>query len=88
MDWYYRPPVAAQLTSSINYITAVPGVRPIIVSDAAKASGQDKRTLTEVATSKLVWPTAAEYARLYNYADVSGKLRREYMAHFEPIVAG
>jgi spermidine/putrescine transport system substrate-binding protein len=88
IDWYYRPPVAAQLTSSINYITAVPDVRPIIAADAAKASGADKRTLTEVATSKLVWPTAAEYARLYNYVDVSGKLRREYMAHFEPVVAG
>jgi spermidine/putrescine transport system substrate-binding protein len=86
MDWYYRPAVAAQLTASINYITAVPAVRPIIAADAAKARGDAKHTLTEVATSKLVWPTAAEYSRLYNYADVSGKLQREYLAIFRSAI--
>ncbi|HYB85394.1 MAG TPA: spermidine/putrescine ABC transporter substrate-binding protein [Streptosporangiaceae bacterium] len=88
MDWYYRPAVAAQLTAGINYITAVPAVRPIIAADAAKAHGAARHTLTEVATSKLVWPTAAEYARLYNYADVSGKLQREYQAIFHPVIEG
>ena len=88
MDWYYRPPIAAQLTVGINYITAVPAVRPIIAADAAKAQGTAKHTLTEVATSKLVWPTPAEYNRLYNYADVSGKLQREYLAFFQPVIAG
>jgi spermidine/putrescine transport system substrate-binding protein len=88
MDWYYRPEIAAQLTAAINYITAVPAVRSIIAADAARASGKAKQTLTDVATSELVWPTAAEYARLYNYADVSGKLQREYLAIFEPVIAG
>jgi spermidine/putrescine transport system substrate-binding protein len=88
MDWYYRPAIAAQLTAGINYITAVPAVRPIIAAKAAKAHGDARHLLTEVATSKLVWPTAAEYARLYNYADVSGKLQREYQAIFHPVVGG
>jgi spermidine/putrescine transport system substrate-binding protein len=88
MDWYYRPTIAAQLTAGINYITAVPAVRPIIAADAAKAHGEARHTLTEVATSKLVWPTAAEYARLYNYADVTGKLQREYQAIFHPVIDG
>jgi spermidine/putrescine transport system substrate-binding protein len=39
MDWYYRPPIAAQLTESINYISAVPAAQPIIARHAAKASG-------------------------------------------------
>ncbi len=88
MDWYYRPEIAAQLTAAINYITAVPAVRSIVAADAARASGNVKRALTEVATSQLVWPTAAEYARLYNYADVSGKLQREYVSVFQPVIAG
>jgi spermidine/putrescine transport system substrate-binding protein len=88
MDWYYRPPIAAQLTAAINYITAVPAVRPIIAADAAKASGTARHTLTEVAASKLVWPTPAEYARLYNYTDISGKPQREYLAIFQSAIAG
>jgi spermidine/putrescine transport system substrate-binding protein len=88
MDWYYRPAIAAQLTAAINFITAVPAVRPIIAAEAAKASGKAKHTLAEVAASKLVWPTPGEYARLYNYADVSGKLQREYLAIFQSAIAG
>ena len=88
MDWYYRPEVAAQLTESINYISAVPAVRPIIAADAARASGNVKRILTEVATSGLVWPSLAEYARLYNYADVSGRWQREYLSIFQPVTVG
>lgn len=88
MDWYYRPEVAAQLTESINYISAVPAVRPIIAADAARASGNVKRILTEVATSGLVWPSPAEYARLYNYADVSGRWQREYLSIFQPVTVG
>jgi spermidine/putrescine transport system substrate-binding protein len=88
MDWYYRPPIAAQLTAGINYITAVPAVRPIIAADAARARGTARHTLTEVAASKLVWPTPAEYARLYNYADISGKPQREYTAIFQSAITG
>ncbi|MFI5064578.1 MAG: spermidine/putrescine ABC transporter substrate-binding protein, partial [Streptosporangiales bacterium] len=78
MDWYYRPPIAAQLTESINYISAVPAAQPVIARDAARASGATRQLLHEVATSELVWPSAADYRRLYNYADVSGKLQAVY----------
>ena len=88
MDWYYRPPIAAQLTESINYISAVPAARPIIARDAARASGSDRQLLHEVATSELVWPTPADYKRLFNYADVSGKLQTEYEATFNPVIHG
>jgi spermidine/putrescine transport system substrate-binding protein len=88
MDWYYRPPIAAQLTESINYISAVPAARPIIAHDAARASGSNRQLLHEVATSELVWPTPADYKRLFNYADVSGKLQTEYEATFNPVIRG
>jgi spermidine/putrescine transport system substrate-binding protein len=88
MDWYYRPPIAAQLTESINYISAVPAARPIIARDAGRASGGNRQLLREVATSELVWPTPADYRRLFNYADVSGKLQTEYEAAFNPVIHG
>ena len=88
MDWYYRPPIAAQLTESINYISAVPAARPIIARDAGRSSGSNRQLLHEVATSELVWPTSADYKRLFNYADVSGKLQTEYEATFNPVIRG
>jgi spermidine/putrescine transport system substrate-binding protein len=86
MDWYYRPQIAAQLTESINYISAVPAAQPIIARDAAKASGSSRRVLHEVATSELVWPTPVDYQRLHNYPDVSGKLQARYEAIFNPVI--
>jgi spermidine/putrescine transport system substrate-binding protein len=87
MDWYYRPPVAAQLTESINYITAVPSAQAIIAADARASKGAQGRLLHQVATSDLVWLTRAEFARLRNYADVSGKRQQEYTSVFQPVVA-
>jgi spermidine/putrescine transport system substrate-binding protein len=86
MDWYYQPEVAAQLTESINYISAVPAAQPIIARDAGQATGSARQLLYEVATSELVWPSAADYRRLYNYADVSGKLQARYEAVFNPVI--
>jgi len=85
MDWYYRPQIAAQLTESINYISAVPSAQTIIASAAAKATGSSKALLHEVATSELVWPSAADYKRLYNYPDVSGKAQAQFQSIFNPI---
>jgi len=88
MDWYYQPRIAAQLTESINYISAVPAAQPIIAADAAKASGATKQLLHEVATSELVWPTPAEYSRLHSYTDVSGKLQAVYTSIFNKVISG
>jgi spermidine/putrescine transport system substrate-binding protein len=87
MDWYYKPPIAAQLTEAVNYISPVPAVQPIVAADAAKAKGAQRQLLHEVATSSLVWPTPAEYARLHNYADISGKKQQEYISIFQPVVS-
>jgi spermidine/putrescine transport system substrate-binding protein len=87
MDWFYRPPVAAMLTTGIGYVTAVPAVRAIISAHARAATGRTRRTLTELATSTLVWPNRATYERLYHYVNVHGQLKVEYQSIFQPIVA-
>ena len=87
MDWYYQPKIAAQLTEAVNYITPVPAAQAIIAADATKAKGSEKQLLQEVATSNLVWLTRAEFDRLHNYADVSGKRQQQYLSIFQPIVS-
>ncbi len=86
MDWYYRPEIAAQLTESINYISAVPAARRLIARDAARAAGGPRQLLHEVATSELVWPTPLDFRRLHSYPDVSGKLQASYEAIFNPLI--
>jgi spermidine/putrescine transport system substrate-binding protein len=88
MDWYYRPDIAAMLTEAINYIPPVPRAQAIIAGDAAKALGSDKTLLTKVADSDLVFLRPAEYSRLRNYADVSGKRQEQYQSIFNPLVTG
>ncbi len=87
MDWYYQPKIAAQLTEAINYITPVPAAQAIIAADAAKAHGAQRQLLREVATSNLVFLSRAEFARLHNYADVSGKRQEQYLSIFQPVVS-
>jgi len=81
-----RPSVVRTPASEVDDV--VPAARPIIARDAAKAAGSSRQLLQEVATSELVWPTPAEYRRLYNYADVSGKLQAQYEAAFTPVIRG
>jgi spermidine/putrescine transport system substrate-binding protein len=88
MDWYYRPAIAAMLTEAINYIPPVPAAQSVVAADAAKATGSQKALLTKVATSHLVFLRAAEYARLRNYADVSGRKQQQYLSIFQPIIGG
>jgi spermidine/putrescine transport system substrate-binding protein len=87
MDWYYRPEIAAMLTSGIGYITAVPAARAIIAANASRATGHVRRVLTEIASSPLVWPAPSEYTRLYHYVNVHGELKVEFQSIFQPIVA-
>ena len=88
IDWYYQPRMAATLTEAINYITPVPAVQDIIKSDAASAKGSDKATLEAVATSPLVWLSAADYARLKNYVPITSKNQSTFYGIFQPVVAG
>jgi spermidine/putrescine transport system substrate-binding protein len=88
IDWFYKPQIAAMVTEAINYITPVPSVQAIIQADAAKATGSDKATLEQVATSPLVWLTPADYARLHPYVEITAKNRAAFYSIFQPVVAG
>jgi spermidine/putrescine transport system substrate-binding protein len=63
-------------------------VQDIIKSDAASAKGSDKATLEAVATSPLVWLSAADYARLKNYVPITSKNQSTFYGIFQPVVAG
>jgi spermidine/putrescine transport system substrate-binding protein len=88
IGWFYQPQIAAMLTEAINYISPIPAVQGIVKADAAKAKGSDKATLTEVATSPLVWPSAAEYAVLKNYVPLTAKTNQTFQSIFQPVTAG
>ena len=88
MDWYYRPEIAAMLTEAINYIPPVPSGAARHRRGRRQGVGRQKTLLTKVATSDLVFLPPAEYARLRNYADVSGKRQEQYQSIFQPLVAG
>ncbi len=88
MDYLYQPDTAAKLAEIINYVTPVPGAKDVITADAAKASGSDRETLQAVASSPLVFPSEADYARLRHYRSLTPAEEKPYYAVFQPITAG
>jgi spermidine/putrescine transport system substrate-binding protein len=89
IDFFYRTEIAASLAEYINYVTPVPSAQEQIRKDAAAAEGEDKEYLEAVADSPLVFPTAANYAKLHYYRDFATTAeQQEYQRIFEPIVLG
>ena len=87
IDFFYRVDIQASLTEYINYVSPVPKAQQQIRQDAAKASGDDRKTLAEVASSPLVFPTEADYAKLHYYRDFKTVAeQQEFQKIFEPIV--
>jgi spermidine/putrescine transport system substrate-binding protein len=87
INFFYQPDMAASLAEYINYITPVPAAQPIITSDAAAATGDDKAALEMVATSPLVFPSDSDYAKLHYYRDFKTPAEHsQYQAIFNPIV--
>ncbi|MEU6748888.1 spermidine/putrescine ABC transporter substrate-binding protein [Spirillospora sp. NPDC046719] len=88
MDWLYVPENNAPLTEFVNYITPVPGVKQIVAADAAKATGQEKKDLTRLSTSPLVFPSEADMQRLRRYRRLTQAEETRYQKIFEPIAKG
>jgi spermidine/putrescine transport system substrate-binding protein len=88
MDWLYVPANNAPLTEFVNYITPVPGVKQIVAADAAKATGQEKKDLTRLSTSPLVFPSEADMQRLRRYRRLTQAEETRYQKIFEPIAKG
>lgn len=88
MDWLYVPENNAPLTEFVNYITPVPGVKQVVAADAAKATGQEKKDLTRLSTSPLVFPSEADMQRLRRYRRLTQAEETQYQKIFEPIAKG
>jgi spermidine/putrescine transport system substrate-binding protein len=85
IDWYYQPKIAAEVAEYVNYITPVPAAKQVVQADANKASGSNKATLESIAQSPLVFPTAADYSKLYRYRTLNNTELNTWNEIFEPI---
>jgi spermidine/putrescine transport system substrate-binding protein len=85
MDWYYKPDIAAELTEYNNYVGPVPAAEDIVQSDADKATGDDKTVLETVASSPLVFPTAAVAKQVHRYRVLDPDEEQQWNDLFVPI---
>jgi spermidine/putrescine transport system substrate-binding protein len=85
MDYYYSPKVAAEVAEYVNYITPVPGAQQVVRHAAAAASGKNKAALRLLSGSPLVFPTAADYSKLYRYKTLNNSELDTWNGIFEPI---
>ncbi|GII80496.1 ABC transporter substrate-binding protein [Sphaerisporangium rufum] len=88
MDYVYRPPVATALAEYINYIPPVPATQDLIRKDAAGADGEDRESLKLLAGSPLIFPAAADLARLRTYQTLSGTSEKVFERIFQPVTQG
>ena len=89
MDYVYDPEVAAQVAEYVNYITAVPGAKEIILQHAADAeSDEDREYLETVANSPLVFPTQEMLDNLYSYKVLDEDEERQWNEMFQEVVQG
>jgi spermidine/putrescine transport system substrate-binding protein len=89
MDFFYEVENSATLAEYINYVCPVPAAQATIRAHAAKQSGDDKDATLAIANSKLVFPTAAEYAKLHYYVSFETvAAQQKFQKTFEPIVLG
>ena len=87
MDFFFDPKVAAGLAEYINYVTPVPGAKQVMLDEAATLTGADRQALADLAESPLVFPAAADYAKLNHYRDFkTPQEQRQYESIFQPIV--
>jgi spermidine/putrescine transport system substrate-binding protein len=87
MDYFFDPKVAASLAEYINYVTPVPAAKQVMLDEAATLTGADRQALADLAESPLVFPAAADYARLKHYRDFkTPQEQRQYESVFQPIV--
>jgi spermidine/putrescine transport system substrate-binding protein len=85
MDYVYRPDVAGALAEYINYVTPVPAAKQAIEADAAKATGEDKASLTDIARSQFVFPRPADLANTHTYRSLTVEEEKTWNRLFQPI---
>lgn len=88
MDWLYVPENNVPLTEFINYMPPIPSTQEILKQKAAAATGDEKKDLTRLSTSSLIFPSEADLARLRHYRRLTQAEEAEYQKIFEPIAKG
>jgi spermidine/putrescine transport system substrate-binding protein len=89
IDFFYGVETSASLAEYINYVCPVPAAQEQIKKDAAKLSGDDKKSMEEIADSPLVFPSDAEYSKLHYYVSFDAVDEQQtFQKTFEPIVLG
>ncbi len=89
MNYVYEPENAAQIAEWVNYITAVPGAKDVILQHADEAEDPDDADyLRTVAESPLVFPTEEMLERLYSYKVLDEEEERQWNELFQEVVQG
>jgi spermidine/putrescine transport system substrate-binding protein len=89
MDFFYEVGNAASLAEYINYVCPVPNAQAQIRKDAAKLTGSDKSDMEALASSPLVFPGQADYAKLHYYVSFESTAeQQQFQKTFDPIVLG
>jgi spermidine/putrescine transport system substrate-binding protein len=88
MDYVYQPKIATMLVEYINYITPVPATKDLVLADAAKAKGEDKEALEQLAESPMIYPSDADMARLRSYKTLTPAEEKVFEDIFQPITQG
>ncbi|GAA4604029.1 spermidine/putrescine transport system substrate-binding protein [Actinoplanes octamycinicus] len=89
IDFFYETENAASLAEYINYVCPVPGAQAQIKKDAAALSGSDRAEMQQVASSPLVFPSDADYAKLHYYVNFNTAEEQQiFSSIFDPIVLG
>ena len=86
MNFVYRPDIAANITTAVEYITPVPSTKSIIEEREKHATGDDRATLEQIASSPLVYPTASMSKRLHRYRILSESEESEWNGLFSAVV--
>jgi spermidine/putrescine transport system substrate-binding protein len=86
MDFYYQPPIAAEVTEWVNYISPVPDAQKVVEQHAAKASGSDKKYLDAVAHSYATFPQKSVYDKTtIGFTPKAGAQLNTWNSIFEPV---
>ena len=89
MDYVYDPENAAQIAEWVNYITAVPGAKEVILQHAEEAeTEEDAEYLETVANSPLVFPTEEMLSRLHSFKVLDEDEERQWNELFQEVEQG
>ncbi|GGS93762.1 spermidine/putrescine ABC transporter substrate-binding protein [Nonomuraea spiralis] len=85
MDYLYQPAVAAELDEFIQFVTPIPAVQDLMREKAKTAKGDAKKALEDMVDSPLMFPSAADYAKLRTYTTLTTQQEQVFNSIFQSI---